>query len=146
MAKPNFSIRVEGLTNALKDLEKLKQKSESGFKVVLHETALNVLRKSQENLSGIDFNDSESNIAQSGYVESSGEYSYEVGFNAEHSVYQEYGTGTNVDVPTGFEAYALQFIGRGIRQVNIKPKPYFHPALNDELKEMRKKLKDLLKS
>jgi len=146
MAKPNFSIRVEGLTNALKDLDKLKQKSSSGFKAVLHETALNTLRKAQENLSGIDFKDSESNIAQSGYVESSGEYSFEVGFNQEHSVYQEYGTGTEVDVPAGFEQYALQFIGKGIRQVNIKPKPYFHPALNDELKEMRKKLRELLKN
>ena len=146
MAKPNFSIRVEGLTNALKDLDKLKQKSSSGFKAVLHETALNVLRKSQENLSGIDFKDSESNIAQSGYVEISGEFSYEVGYGTLHAPFIEYGTGTEVDVPAGFEAYALQFIGRGIRQVNIKPRPYFHPALNDELKEMRKKLKDLLKS
>jgi len=146
MAKPNFSIRVEGLSDALKNLEKLKQKSESGFKQVLHETALNTLRKAQENLSGIDFKDSESNIAQSGYVESSAEYSYEVGYQTEHSVYVEYGTGTEVNVPSGFEQYALQFIGKGIRQVNIKPKPYFHPALNDELKEMRKKLKDLLKS
>jgi len=146
MGKPNFSIRVEVLSNALKDLEKLKQKSENGFKQILHESALNTLSKSQDNLSGIDFKESVGAIAQSGYVEASGEYSFEVGFNAEHSVYQEYGTSVSVSVPKGFEAYALQFIGRGIREVNIKPKPYFHPALNGELKEMRKKLRELLKS
>lgn len=146
MAKPNFSVRVEGLTNALKDLDRLKQKSSSGFKQILHETALNTLLKAQENLSGINFKDSESNIAQSGYVETSGEYSYEVGFGTLHAPFIEYGTSVSVSVPAGFEQYALQFKGLGIREVNIKPIPYFHPALNDELKEMRRKLKDLLKS
>lgn len=146
MARPNFSIRVEGLENINNTLNKLKQKGTQGVKEAIHESAYNILSNAQANLAATPFAESVGGIMQSGFIEMKPDgYGFEVGFNKHYSPYIEYGTGTNVDVPMGFEAYAMQFKGLGIRQVNIKPHPYFHPALNDELKNLKKNLKDLLK-
>lgn len=146
MAKPNFSIRVEGLENINKTLDKLKKDGTEGVKEALHSSAYTILSQSQANLAGIDFKESVGGIAQSGYIEMKPDgYGFEVGFNAFWAAFQEFGTGTLVDVPAGYETFAMQFKGLGIKEVNIKPKPYFHPALNAELKTLKKNLKDLLK-
>lgn len=92
------------------------------------------------------FKDSVGGIAQSGYILYDGDgYGSEVGFNKHYSPYIEYGTGTNVDVPAGFEDFAMQFKGAGVRQVNIKPMPYFHPAINSELENLKRKLNNSMK-
>mgnify|MGYP000321053740 CR=1 FL=1 len=146
MARPNFSIRVEGLENINKNLNELKKRGTDDVKEALHASAYNILSKAQSNLSSTPFAESVGGIMQSGFLEMTPDgYGFEVGFNKHYSPYIEYGTGDKVDVPAGFETYAIQFKGLGIRQVNIKPHPYFHPALNDELKNLRKSLRDLLK-
>jgi len=46
-------------------------------------------------------------------------------------------------VPQGFEAYAMQFKrGDG---VNIPAMPYFHPAINSELDNLKRKLERSMK-
>lgn len=141
----NFTIKVQGLEQINKLLAQLEDKAES-VKDVLNESALAVLDKAKSNLSSTPFAESVGGIMQSGFIEKSADgMDVEVGFNKHYSPYIEYGTGTKVDVPAGFENYAMQFIGKGIKEVNIKPHPYFHPALNDELKTLRKNLRDLLK-
>ena len=49
-----------------------------------------------------------------------------VGVN--YGPYQEFGTGNLVNVPSELSSYAMQFKGRGIRQVNTRPQPYLYPA------------------
>jgi hypothetical protein len=49
-------------------------------------------------------------------------------FNADYAPYLEFGTGGNVSIPAGFEELAIQFKGKGIKQINIKPQPYLIPA------------------
>lgn len=44
-----------------------------------------------------------------------------------YAPYQEFGTGGLVDVPPGWEEYAIKFKGAGIRQVNMKPQPFLYP-------------------
>ena len=51
--------------------------------------------------------------------------SSEVSVNVIYGPYMEFGTGEAVEIPDGLEDYALQFKGKGIRKVNIEPKPYF---------------------
>ncbi|TVR41894.1 MAG: hypothetical protein EA392_00925 [Cryomorphaceae bacterium] len=46
-----------------------------------------------------------------------------------YTPYQEFGTGSLVSVPPGFEAMAMQFKGAGIKEVNITPQPHFAPAI-----------------
>jgi hypothetical protein len=50
-----------------------------------------------------------------------------------YAPFQEFGTGVYVDVPPGFEAFALQFKGKGIRQVNIIAKHFLWDAFTWEV-------------
>lgn len=141
-----FNIRIEGVDTTHNKLVKLAQQNKDQAKQAINETSINILRKSQQNLAALPFKDSVGGISQSGYILYDGDgYGSEVGFNKHYSPYIEYGTGTNVDVPAGFEDFAMQFKGAGVRQVNIKPMPYFHPAINSELENLKRKLNNSMK-
>lgn len=58
-----------------------------------------------------------------------------------YSAYVEFGTGELVNVPAGLESYAIQFKGKGVREVNLPARPFLFPAYFEE----RKKLIDMLK-
>lgn len=49
--------------------------------------------------------------------------------HAEYAPYMEFGTGrfAHIGIMPGYESYARQFKGRGIRDVNVYPKMYFFP-------------------
>lgn len=57
-----------------------------------------------------------------------------------YAPYIEFGTGAYVDVPRGLESYAIQFKGRGIRQVNLPARPYFFNTTREEIPKMLKRL------
>lgn len=143
----DFNIRINGLDKSLDNLSKFAKHNESAVKTAIAETAINVERKAKENLAATGFKDSVGGIAQSGYIlYRADKLGAEVGFNKHYSPFIEFGTGTNVDVPSGWEDFAWQFKGDDKRQVNIKPMPYFHPALNSELENLKEKLKNSLKN
>lgn len=52
----------------------------------------------------------------------------------------EFGTGKMVQVPQELAEMAIQFKGKGIREVNIPPQPYLYPAF---VKGRNRYLKDL---
>ena len=52
----------------------------------------------------------------------------EVQVNVFYGAFQDFGTGNKVVVPSELADYAMQFKGKGIRQVNIRPNPYLYPA------------------
>ena len=66
--------------------------------------------------------------------------------NKLYAPYMEFGTGAYVNVPQDVFNYGitqeyLQSIrGRGVRKVNIKPKPYLFPATRLAVKDMEAKL------
>lgn len=57
-----------------------------------------------------------------------------------YAPYMEFGTGKHVRVPAGYEAFAWQFKGRGIREVNLKPRPYFISNYEKAQKRMIREL------
>lgn len=63
--------------------------------------------------------------------------------NANYAPYQEFGTGNRVRVPAGYETFAWQFKGRGIRKVNMSPQPYFIDAYEMAQKRLIKELNKL---
>lgn len=64
--------------------------------------------------------------------------------NAPYSAYVEFGTGAKVSIPQGFNELAARYRGKGIRQVDITPQPYFIPAYLQNLPIFRKQLQKTL--
>lgn len=51
--------------------------------------------------------------------------SYVIVSTKHYSPYHDFGTGNQVQVPAEVSTYATQFKGRGVKKINIKPKPFF---------------------
>jgi hypothetical protein len=56
---------------------------------------------------------------------------YELVAQTNYAAYIEFGTGANYQVPEykEWEAIAAKFKGRGIKQVNIMPRPFMRPSI-----------------
>jgi HK97 gp10 family phage protein len=48
--------------------------------------------------------------------------------NAPYSAYVEFGTGGKVSIPKGFEQIAIKFKGNGVKEINLRPRPFLIPA------------------
>jgi len=64
--------------------------------------------------------------------------------NAPYSAYVEFGTGGKVRIPKGFDELAARYKGKGIREVNINPQPFFIPAYLQNIPIYQKRLKTAL--
>ena len=67
----------------------------------------------------------------------------EVGAN--YSPYVEFGTGTRVKVPSELSAFASQYKGDGIKEVNLPARPFFYPAVYKQRQELPKNIERTLK-
>lgn len=85
-------------------------------------------------------------FAQSIEDKNAGVSSRTVVANAKYAPYQEFGTGGLVEVPPELQDTAIQFKGKGIRKVNMKPHAFLWPALVLQRPEFIKDLEKLLKS
>lgn len=63
----------------------------------------------------------------------------------EYAPYQEFGTGGLVSIPDGLEAEASIFKGAGIRQVNMRPQPFFYRPYFEEIPKLLKAVENILK-
>ena len=64
--------------------------------------------------------------------------------NAPYSAYVEFGTGGTVSIPKGFEEMASKFKGKGIRKINLKPRPFFIPSYLEGIQQYPKELRKVL--
>ena len=63
---------------------------------------------------------------------------------ANYAAYMEFGTGGLVQVPSELKEIAIQYKGKGIREVNLRPQPYLYPALQIKGKEFIKRVERLV--
>ena len=47
---------------------------------------------------------------------------------APYSAYMEFGTGGLVNIPKELKEIASSWMGRGLRKINIRPRPFLYPA------------------
>ena len=64
--------------------------------------------------------------------------------NAPYAAFVEFGTGGLVSIPKGFEQIAAKFKGRGIKKINLRPRPYLIPSYLQGVSEYKKKLVTVL--
>ena len=76
--------------------------------------------------------------------DSKGSLTYSVEARAKYAPYVEFGTGGMVNVPAGYEDFAIQFKGKGIRKVNLRARPFLIPAFEQEKPKLIKRLNDLI--
>ena len=63
---------------------------------------------------------------------------------AEYAPYVEFGTGTRVKVPSELSAFASEFEGDGIKEVNLPARPFFYPAVWKQRQELPKNIERTL--
>lgn len=66
----------------------------------------------------------------------------EVKTNVEYAGYMEFGTGGSVDVRPGWEEIAEKYRGKGMRTVNITPRPFMRPAFEKNVPEIMSQIND----
>jgi HK97 gp10 family phage protein len=66
------------------------------------------------------------------------------GVLAPYAPFVEFGTGGLVQVPDELKEIAIRFKGKGIRQINLRARPYLYPALLRGRTEYLDKLKKVL--
>ena len=63
----------------------------------------------------------------------------------EYAPYQEFGTGGLVSIPDGLQDEASIFKGRGVREVNMRPQPFFYRPYFEEIPKLLKAVENILK-
>ena len=66
------------------------------------------------------------------------------GPGSSYAPYQEFGTGGLVRIPQGLEAEAAQYKGKGIRQINMRPQPFFFAPAFAEWNNLKKRIEKML--
>lgn len=61
-----------------------------------------------------------------------------------YGAYMEFGTGGLVNVPEELKDVAIQFKGRGVKRINIRPRPFLWPAFVLQRDRVIKDLQTLL--
>jgi hypothetical protein len=83
-------------------------------------------------------------LRQSIYPSKIKESNYKIVASVPYAPYVEFGTGGLVNVPVGWEDLAIKFKGKGIKQVNLYPRPYLYPSYTKGKKDYLENLKKLL--
>lgn len=137
------SLKVKGLSDALRSLDSYKVDVLKKVESELQGTAMEIVADAKTNASSRGAVD-KGNLVQSIAITKDAPFDKTIRSNANYSAYVEFGTGTLVDVPAGLEDYAKQFKGQGIRQVNLPARPFFIPAFRDNTKKILERLKKIL--
>ncbi len=140
--------QIKGLNSVLKNLEKFGKEAENEIEDALIKSSANieldVKRLVSENLGKLQQSIGGEQLDKLNYIVFAG------GILAPYAPYQEFGTGSAVDLSYLTEAeypssYASQFRGQGKRKVNLPAQPFLFPALIINRGELIKDLKQSLK-
>jgi hypothetical protein len=123
MAQP-FTLDVQGLGNLEKRIKGLPAKLQKEVDGELF-AGTNAIHRRQLRAVPVNTGRLKQGIPDPHKVK---DLEYELTSNALYSPYVEFGTGKLVSVPDELKDFAIQFKGRGIRQVNLPARPYFFPA------------------
>jgi HK97 gp10 family phage protein len=141
-----LNVDVKG-TDAL-----IKKLSEFGDDVIFEvdaetkDAANKIVAQAKNNLSGVT---DQGGLVNAFFVEkpldTDDKIVYAAGNRQNYAPYVEFGTGRLVSVPNELKELAIQFKGRGIKEVNLPARPFLWPALVKESAEYIKRLKTILK-
>jgi HK97 gp10 family phage protein len=139
-----ISFKIEGLDALIKRLGKLSPEIAKEVSMEVNASALAIQSKARKEVK-VD-NGILRNSIQLKEVNKGDKIIYTVGSALKYAPYVEFGTGGTVNVPAGYEDFAMQFKGKGIRKINLKPRPYLIPAFESEIPILRKNIQNVIKN
>lgn len=137
-----ISFKIEGLDALIKRLGKLSPKIAKEVAMEVNASALAIQSKAKRDVQ-VDNSTLRSSI-QLKEINQGDKIVYTVGSALRYAPYVEFGTGGLVNVPIGFESFAIQFKGKGVRKINLRARPYLIPAFESEIPILRKNIKNVI--
>jgi hypothetical protein len=135
-------MEIKGLNTVLANIRKYGKEAEKDIEGVTELVARNI-EKNAKNYAPANFG----KLGQSIQAIKDTPLNWKVeagGVIAPYAPFVEFGTGGLVDVPNELKDQAIKFKGKGIKQVNLRPRPYLYPALLQGRTEYLEKLKKVL--
>ena len=139
-----ISFRIEGLDALIKRMGKLAPEIAKEVAMEVNASALAIQSKARRDV--VVDNGILRNSIQLKEVNTGDKIMYTVGSRLRYAPYVEFGTGGTVSVPAGYEDFAIQFKGKGIRKINLRPRPYLIPAFESEIPVLRKNIQNVIKN
>ena len=142
-----ISFRIEGLDALIKRMGKLAPEIAKEVAMEVNASALAIQSKARRSVAtySIDKGRLVGSI-QLKEINKGDKVIYTVGSALKYAPYVEFGTGGTVNVPAGYEDFAIQFKGKGIRKINLRPRPYLIPAFESEIPILRKNIQNVIKN
>jgi len=140
----NISFKIEGLDALIKRLGKLAPEIAKEVAMEVNASALAIQSKARRDVK-VD-NGILRNSIQLKEINTGDKIMYTVGSRLKYAPYVEFGTGGTVSVPAGYEDFAIQFKGKGIKKINLRPRPYLIPAFESEIPVLRKNIQNVIKN
>jgi HK97 gp10 family phage protein len=137
-------FRIEGLDALITRLGKLAPEIAKEVALEVNASALAIQSKARRDVK-VD-NGILRNSIQLKEINTGDKIMYTVGSRLKYAPYVEFGTGGTVSVPAGYEDFAIQFKGKGIRKINLRPRPYLIPAFESEIPVLRKNIQNVIKN
>jgi HK97 gp10 family phage protein len=137
-----ISFKIEGLDALIKRLGKLPPKIAKEVAMEVNASALAIQSKAKRDVK-VD-NGTLRNSIQLKEINQGNKIVYTVGSALKYAPYVEFGTGGEVNVPAGYETFAIQFKGKGIRKINLRARPYLIPAFESQIPILRKNIKNVI--
>lgn len=135
-------MQLKGLNEVISNLRKYGKEAEKDIEGVTAQVAKNI-EGYAKSAAPANFG----KLGQSIQAKKIDNYNWAIeagGTIAPYAPYVEFGTGGLVNVPNELKEQAIKFKGKGIKQVNLRPRPYLYPALLRGRKEYIEKLQKLL--
>ena len=140
--KVDIKINQSDLNNLNKKIAFFKGFDKNVLSTELARTALDITREAKKNVAR-NANDTGA-LKQSITPEISGK-TVSVVANKKYAPYIEFGTGATVNIDDMLQlgipsSYAMQFKGKGIRQVNLPARPFLFSSARKEVKNLMNRL------
>lgn len=115
-----INMRLDGIKGLEQKLKNLSKEMSDGIQKDMQETSIEI-NSEQKQLCPVDFGTLRSRIAFDFPTKLTTVFTAAT----DYAAYVEFGTGGLVNVPPSLEKEAIQYKGKGIRQVNMNAQPYF---------------------
>ena len=135
-------MQVKGINSVISNLKKYGKEAEKDIEGVTEQVARNIEKYAKQS-APTNFG----KLGQSIKAVKDNPLNWIVeagGVIAPYAPFVEFGTGGLVDVPTELKEQAIKFKGKGIKQINLRARPYLYPALIRGREEYLDKLKKVL--